>query len=51
MLATSLGEVSGGRFTLGLGAGSPQLAEGLHDVAFRAPMQQLGSTSRRCVGC
>jgi alkanesulfonate monooxygenase SsuD/methylene tetrahydromethanopterin reductase-like flavin-dependent oxidoreductase (luciferase family) len=41
MLATSLHEVSGGRFTLGLGAGSPQLAEGLHDVAFDAPITRL----------
>jgi len=28
MLATSLHEISGGRFVLGLGAGSPPLAEG-----------------------
>jgi alkanesulfonate monooxygenase SsuD/methylene tetrahydromethanopterin reductase-like flavin-dependent oxidoreductase (luciferase family) len=47
MLATSLSVVSGGRFILGLGAGSPQLAEGLHDVAFRAPVEQLGSTTRQ----
>lgn len=47
MLATSLGEVSGGRFVLGLGAGSPQLAEGLHDVAFRAPVQRLAETTRQ----
>ena len=42
MLATSLHEISGGRFVLGLGAGSPPLAEGLHDVPFRAPVQRLG---------
>ncbi|PRY51776.1 alkanesulfonate monooxygenase SsuD/methylene tetrahydromethanopterin reductase-like flavin-dependent oxidoreductase (luciferase family) [Geodermatophilus tzadiensis] len=47
MLATSLGEVSGGRFVLGLGAGSPQLAEGLHDVAFRAPAVRLAETTRQ----
>ena len=47
MLATSLGEVSGGRFVLGLGAGSPQLAEGLHDVAFRAPVERLAETTRQ----
>jgi alkanesulfonate monooxygenase SsuD/methylene tetrahydromethanopterin reductase-like flavin-dependent oxidoreductase (luciferase family) len=41
MLATSLHQVSGGRFVLGLGAGSPQLAEGLHDVAFTAPVTRL----------
>ena len=38
MLATSLHQVSDGRFTLGLGAGSPQLAEGLHDTLFTAPV-------------
>ncbi len=47
MLATSLGEVSGGRFVLGLGAGSPQLAEGLHDVAFRTPVERLAATTRQ----
>ncbi|WP_300008001.1 LLM class flavin-dependent oxidoreductase [Pseudonocardia sp.] len=47
MLATSLDAVSGGRFTLGLGAGSPQLAEGLHDVAFREPVARLGAVTRQ----
>ena len=47
MLATSLAEVSGGRFVLGLGAGSPQLAEGLHDVAFRTPVERLGAVTRQ----
>lgn len=47
MLATSLQEVSGGRFVLGLGAGSPPLAEGLHDVPFKAPVQKLGATTRQ----
>src|SRR3954452_22899559 len=46
LLAPSLAQVSGGRFTLGLGAGSPQLAEGLHDVPFRAPVRRLGATGR-----
>ena len=41
MLAASLHEVSGARFTLGLGAGSPQLAEGLHDVPFTTPVARL----------
>jgi alkanesulfonate monooxygenase SsuD/methylene tetrahydromethanopterin reductase-like flavin-dependent oxidoreductase (luciferase family) len=40
MLATSLHEISDGRFSLGLGAGSPALAEGLHDVG----------SARRCRG-
>ena len=47
MLASGLHAVSGGRFTLGLGAGSPQLAEGLHDVEFRAPVRRLGATARQ----
>jgi len=47
MLASGLHAVSGGRFTLGLGAGSPQLAEGLHDVPFRAPVRRLGATARQ----
>jgi len=41
MMASSLASVSGGRFTLGLGAGSPSLAEGLHSHAFRAPVARL----------
>jgi alkanesulfonate monooxygenase SsuD/methylene tetrahydromethanopterin reductase-like flavin-dependent oxidoreductase (luciferase family) len=47
MLAASLDELSGGRFVLGLGAGSPQLAEGLHDVTFRAPVSRLEATTRQ----
>lgn len=50
MLAAGLAEVSGGRFTLGLGAGSPQLAEGLHDVPFRAPVARLGAVARQVRG-
>ncbi|WP_433286097.1 LLM class flavin-dependent oxidoreductase [Pseudonocardia sp. CA-142604] len=46
MLATSLSELSGGRFVLGLGAGSPQLAEGLHGVAFRSPVHRLENVTR-----
>ncbi len=47
MLATSLAELSGDRFVLGLGAGSPALAEGLHDVAFTAPIERLGAVTRQ----
>jgi alkanesulfonate monooxygenase SsuD/methylene tetrahydromethanopterin reductase-like flavin-dependent oxidoreductase (luciferase family) len=47
MLATSLDELSGGRFVLGLGAGSPPLAEGLHDVPFHRPVERLGHTTRQ----
>lgn len=47
MLATSLAEVSGGRFALGLGAGSPELAQGLHDVAFADPVGRLDAVTRQ----
>ncbi len=47
MLATSLAEVSDGRFVLGLGAGSPPLAEGFHDVEFEAPVERLGAMTRQ----
>jgi len=47
MAAASLAEVSGGRFVLGLGAGSPPLAEGLHDVPFRDPVRRLGEVTRQ----
>lgn len=47
MLAATLDEVSAGRFTLGLGAGSPQLAEGLHEQQFHAPVQRLGAVTRQ----
>ncbi|GAB90028.1 LLM class flavin-dependent oxidoreductase [Gordonia rhizosphera] len=41
MLATTLADLAPGRFELGLGAGSPSLAEGLHGVSFRAPAARL----------
>jgi alkanesulfonate monooxygenase SsuD/methylene tetrahydromethanopterin reductase-like flavin-dependent oxidoreductase (luciferase family) len=47
MMAASLDEMSGGRFVLGLGAGSPPLAEGLHDVPFRRPVERLGQVTRQ----
>jgi len=47
MLATSLAEVSKGRFFLGLGSGSPPLAEGFHDVPFREPVATLEATVRQ----
>lgn len=47
MTATSLAEVSGGRFSLGLGAGSPPLAEGFHDVPFAEPVAKLAGTTRQ----
>ncbi|HET7690153.1 MAG TPA: LLM class flavin-dependent oxidoreductase [Nocardioidaceae bacterium] len=47
MLSTSLAEISDGRFFLGLGAGSPPLAEGFHDVPFEAPVEAVGATTRQ----
>ena len=41
MGAATLASVSGGRFILGLGASTPQLVEGLHDVPFGAPLKQM----------
>src|SRR2546426_7169713 len=41
MAAATLSAQSGGRFLLGLGASTPQLTEGLHDVSFTAPVAQL----------
>jgi alkanesulfonate monooxygenase SsuD/methylene tetrahydromethanopterin reductase-like flavin-dependent oxidoreductase (luciferase family) len=46
MLASSLASVSDGRFVLGLGSGSPSLAEGLHDVEFVAPVARLEAVTR-----
>lgn len=47
MTATSLHMVSDGRFYLGLGASTPQLAEGLHDRAFEKPYTELRNTLRQ----
>lgn len=47
MLAAAAAEASAGRFTLGFGAGSPQLAEGLHGVPFRTPVTRLAATARQ----
>lgn len=44
MAAATLASVSGGRFVLGLGASTPQLTEGLHDVPFTAPIARLRRT-------
>jgi alkanesulfonate monooxygenase SsuD/methylene tetrahydromethanopterin reductase-like flavin-dependent oxidoreductase (luciferase family) len=41
MAAATLAAMSGGRFVLGLGASTPQLAEGLHDVPFEAPLVRM----------
>jgi alkanesulfonate monooxygenase SsuD/methylene tetrahydromethanopterin reductase-like flavin-dependent oxidoreductase (luciferase family) len=44
MAAATLASVSGGRFVLGLGASTPQLTEGLHDVPFTAPVPRMRRT-------
>jgi alkanesulfonate monooxygenase SsuD/methylene tetrahydromethanopterin reductase-like flavin-dependent oxidoreductase (luciferase family) len=44
MAAATLASVSGGRFVLGLGASTPQLTEGLHDVTFAAPVARMRRT-------
>ena len=41
MGAATLASLSRGRFILGLGASTPQLVEGLHDVPFGAPLGRM----------
>jgi alkanesulfonate monooxygenase SsuD/methylene tetrahydromethanopterin reductase-like flavin-dependent oxidoreductase (luciferase family) len=41
MAASALHAMSGGRFVLGLGASTPQLAEGLHDTPFEPPVPRM----------
>jgi alkanesulfonate monooxygenase SsuD/methylene tetrahydromethanopterin reductase-like flavin-dependent oxidoreductase (luciferase family) len=41
MAAATLHAISRGRFTLGLGASTPQLAEGLHDTPFEPPVPRM----------
>ena len=41
MASATLHEISGGRFILGLGASTPQLAEGLHDTPYVDPTATL----------
>ena len=41
MAASTLHAISGGRFILGLGTSTPQLAEGLHDTPFATPVAQM----------
>jgi alkanesulfonate monooxygenase SsuD/methylene tetrahydromethanopterin reductase-like flavin-dependent oxidoreductase (luciferase family) len=44
MAAASLQRASGGRFSLGLGASSPPLVEGLHGLTWERPVDRLRST-------
>lgn len=48
MTALSLHDISGGRFVLGLGASGPQVVEGLHGVAYEAPLARLRETVEIC---
>ncbi len=43
MAAATLHDLSRGRFTLGLGASTKQLTEGLHDVPFTPPVPKMRS--------
>ncbi len=43
MAAATLHDISGGRFTLGLGASTKQLTEGLHDVPLTRPVPKMRS--------
>ena len=44
LAAAGLQRSSGGRFSLGLGAGSPPLTEGFHGIAWEAPLARLRRT-------
>jgi alkanesulfonate monooxygenase SsuD/methylene tetrahydromethanopterin reductase-like flavin-dependent oxidoreductase (luciferase family) len=44
MAAASLQRASGGRFALGLGAGSPPLVEGLHGLTWQRPVDRMRTT-------
>src|SRR5262249_17039287 len=44
MPAATLASQSNGRFILGLGASTPQLVEGLHDVPFEPPLPRMRRT-------
>lgn len=48
MTALSLHGLSGGRFRLGLGASGPQVVEGLHGIAYQAPLTRLKETVEIC---
>jgi alkanesulfonate monooxygenase SsuD/methylene tetrahydromethanopterin reductase-like flavin-dependent oxidoreductase (luciferase family) len=46
--AATLDELSGGRFILGLGGSTPNLVEGWHGLAFRAPLARTRETIAIC---
>jgi alkanesulfonate monooxygenase SsuD/methylene tetrahydromethanopterin reductase-like flavin-dependent oxidoreductase (luciferase family) len=47
MAAATLDAISGGRFTLGLGASTAQLVEGLHDQPFASPVARVRQTLKQ----
>jgi alkanesulfonate monooxygenase SsuD/methylene tetrahydromethanopterin reductase-like flavin-dependent oxidoreductase (luciferase family) len=47
MTAATLDRLSGGRFVLGLGASTRQLAEGWHDVGYERPAERLRAVTGR----
>ena len=48
MTAAGLDSVSGGRFTLGIGASGPQVVEGFHGVAYDAPIGRTRDVIEIC---
>src|SRR6266487_3264796 len=48
MTAAGLDFVSGGRFTLGIGASGPQVIEGWHGVPYDAPLQRTREIIEIC---
>ncbi|MEU9211000.1 LLM class F420-dependent oxidoreductase [Streptomyces sp. NPDC048415] len=48
MTAAGLDHVSGGRFTLGLGASGPQVVEGFHGVPYHAPLARTREIVEIC---
>jgi len=50
MTAAGLDYVSGGRFTLGLGASGPQVIEGFHGLVYDAPISRTREVIEICRG-
>jgi F420-dependent oxidoreductase-like protein len=48
MTAAGVDQISGGRFTLGLGASGPQVIEGFHGVAYERPVERVRDTIEIC---
>src|SRR3954452_10077862 len=48
MTAAGLDYVSGGRFTLGLGASGPQVVEGFHGIKYDAPLGRMREVVEIC---